>query len=136
VLAPDGARCIIISAGALRADLPANVETIALPCCDGRLDPVAILAALAARGLRRILVEGGAGTISHFFAAGCLDRLHIVVAPLILGTGAASITLPPIERVDEGVRPPTRAHMLGSEVLFDCALTAQRRVIGCAKKST
>src|SRR5579872_7017708 len=36
------------------------------------LDPAAILAALAARGLKRIFVEGGGVTVSRFLAAGAL----------------------------------------------------------------
>ena len=96
----------------------------------------AILAALADRGLRRILIEGGADTVSRFLAARCLDRLHVMVAPIILGTGRSSLTLPPIERVDEAMRAPMRAHMLGDDVLLDCDLSAQRVPIGRAKIST
>ena len=88
-----------------------------------------ILAALAERGFRRILIEGGADTVSRFLAAGCLDRLHIVVAPIILGTGRAGLTLPLIDRVDEALRPSVTTHVLGDEVLFDCdvARSAGRR---------
>jgi riboflavin biosynthesis pyrimidine reductase len=104
--------------------------------------PAAILAALAARGFRRILVEGGARTVSHFLAAGCLDRLHVMVAPLIIGAGPTSVTLPAIERVDQALRAPMRAHVLGDDVLLDCDLSAQRTAFGralatgVAKKST
>ena len=103
---------------------------------DGRIAPGAILAALAARGFARILIEGGADTVSRFLAAGCLDRLHIVIAPIILGSGPASLTLPPIKRVDEAMRAPIRAHVIGEEVLLDCDLSAQRVPIGRAKMST
>ena len=63
------------------------------PCLlsGGRIGPRAILAALAERGLRRILIEGGADTVSRFLAAGCLDRLHVMVAPIILGAGRAEL---------------------------------------------
>ena len=43
--------------------------------------------------LRRILIEGGAHTVSRFIAAGCLDRLHVMVAPIMLGSGQAGMTL-------------------------------------------
>ncbi len=109
---------------------------VALAAADGHIAPAAVLAALAARGLRRVLVEGGARTISGFLSAGCLDRLHVLVAPVILGTGQSSLTLAPIERVDHALRPPTRAYPLGDEVLFDCDLSACRVAIGRAKKST
>ena len=107
-----------------------------LPAADGRLAPAAILAALAARGLRRILIEGGADTVSRFLAAGCLDRLHVMVAPIIIGSGRASFILPEIERAEQALRVPMRAHQIGDEVLFDCDLSAQRVRVGVAKKST
>jgi len=74
--------------------------------------------------------------VSRFLAARCLDRLHILVAPIILGGGRSSLTLPPIERVDEAVRAPMRVHALGGDVLLDCDLSAQRVPIDCAKMST
>jgi hypothetical protein len=39
-----------------------------------RIAPEAILSALHERGLRRILIEGGAETVSRFLVANCLDR--------------------------------------------------------------
>ena len=62
--------------------------------------------ALAERGLRRVLIEGGADTVSRFLAARCLDRLHVMVAPIILGSGRPSFALPPIDRVDQALRAP------------------------------
>lgn len=135
LLADDGARRIVIGCEAGRDDLPAGVEHVALAKRDGQLAPSALLAELAARGLRRILIEGGADTISRFAHAGCLDRLHVVVAPIILGAGRAGINLPSIERVDQAMRTPMRAMALGEEVLLDCDLSAQRRPVGRAKKS-
>jgi riboflavin-specific deaminase-like protein len=135
-LAEDGVRRLVVGAEQHGSALRADVERVVLPADQGQIEPAAILSALAARGLRRILVEGGAGTISRFLEAGCLDRIHIVVAPIILGAGRASLDVKPIERVEQALRPRTRVHMLGEEVLFDCDLSDQRRVIGRAKKST
>jgi riboflavin biosynthesis pyrimidine reductase len=92
------------------------------------------LAALAERGFHRILIEGGADTVSRFLAAGCLDRLHVVIAPIILGAGRTSVSLAPIARVEEAMRAPMRIHKLGEEVLLDCDLSAQR--VAVAKTST
>jgi riboflavin biosynthesis pyrimidine reductase len=116
--------------------LPKGVEVVALAACDGQIEPAAILAALAARGFGRVLIEGGANTVSRFLAAGCMDRLHVVVAPLIIGTGQAGVVLAPIERVDGALRPIVRPHVLGDEVLLDCDFSAQRIPIGRAKIST
>jgi riboflavin-specific deaminase-like protein len=84
------------------------------------LCPHAILEVLAARGLSRIFVEGGGVTVSRFLQAGCLDRLHITVAPMILGSGRPAITLPPVETLAEGRRPTVRRFDFGDDILFDC----------------
>jgi len=144
VLAADGIRRLVITGeSAPGAPLP-GVEIAALPASAGHIAPAAILRALAERGFRRILIEGGANTVSRFLAANCLDRLHVVIAPIIIGAGPSSVTLPPIARVENALRAPIRAHVLGEELLVDCDLSAQRAPIGVmpdhdlglAKKST
>ena len=136
LLAAYGTRRVVVSAVEAPAVLPAGVEVVPLPAREGQLAPAAIVAALAARGFRRILIEGGADTVSRFVAARCLDRLHVLVAPIIRGAGRSSLTLPPIERLDEAMRAPMRVHNLGGDVLLDCDLSAQRLPIGRAKIST
>ena len=85
-------------------------------------DLVALLDQLRNRGLRRVLVEGGGVTVSRFLQAGLLDRLHLTVAPLLIGSGRPSITLAPIVSLDEALRPGCRRFMLGDDVLFDLDL--------------
>jgi len=136
LFASDGVRRLVITAADAKAQHPPGIDIVRLPVADGRLAPDVIVAALAERGLRRILIEGGAETVSRFLRAGCLDRLHVVVAPIIIGDGRPSFILPPIERVDDALRAPMRVHRLGDEVLFDCDLSAQRKPIGFAKRST
>ena len=135
LLAPDGVRRIVITAVGARPPLPPDIEVVGVPRSGDQIAPADILATLAERGLRRILIEGGADTVSRFLAAKCLDRLHVMVAPIILGSGRSSFVLPPIERVDEAVLTPMRIHRLGDDVLFDCDLSAQRVPVGRAKKS-
>ncbi len=91
---------------------------------DGAFRPRDILAALRARGYGFVLVEGGAATVSRFLAAGALDRLHVTVSPLVLGSGRPGLELPPVARVDEALRPPARTYRLGADILFDCDLGA------------
>jgi riboflavin-specific deaminase-like protein len=136
VLTADGSRRLVITTLDAPHELPGGVEHIPIGRHDGQLAPAAIIAALATRGFRRILIEGGADTVSRFVAARCLDRLHVLVAPIILGAGRTSFTLPPIERVDEAVQAPMRVHVLGGDVLLDCDLSAQRIPVGRAKMST
>ena len=84
--------------------------------------PVMVLEALRARGLRRILVEGGAVTVSRFLQDGALTRLHVTVAPMLIGSGRHTLTLPPIASLDQALRPPCRLFHLGDDVLFDLDL--------------
>jgi diaminohydroxyphosphoribosylaminopyrimidine deaminase/5-amino-6-(5-phosphoribosylamino)uracil reductase len=133
-LRDDGVRRLIVTSedAAARMD---GVEQVVLPAQRGHLEPGAILQSLAARGLRRVLIEGGPATVARFLEARCLDRLHVVVAPIILGGGRSSLDLAPITRCEEALRPHTYTHVLGNEVLFDCDLSSQRRPVGLAKKS-
>jgi len=136
LFADDGVRRLFITADGSRATPPPGVEAITLPAEDGNIAPSAIVASLAAAGMRRILIEGGADTVSRFIAARCLDRLHVNVAPVMLGAGGPGIDLPPLERADQAHRMPVRVHKIEDDVLFDCDLSDQRITIGVAKKST
>jgi len=136
MLADDGVRRIIITDDATRPDLPQGLEMVPIRRVDGSIPPQAILDALSGLGFRRVLIEGGANTVSRFLSAGCLDRLHVVVAPIVIGSGPAGFSLAPIETMDQALRFPVRTHSLGPEVLFDCDLSAQRASGGSAKKST
>jgi diaminohydroxyphosphoribosylaminopyrimidine deaminase / 5-amino-6-(5-phosphoribosylamino)uracil reductase len=131
----DGVRRVVVTTEGA-GGVPEGVERIVLPAVRGLVEPAAILASLAERGLRRVLIEGGPATVARFLEARCLDRLHVVVAPIILGGGRSSLDLAPIARCEEALRPHTYTHLLGNEVLFDCDLSGQRRPVGRAKRST
>ena len=114
----DGIRKIwVIGDGVNVHPLP-QVELISLPASDGRIDPLQILQILSAKGLRRVLVEGGAETVSRFMGARCLDRLHLIVAPIVLGSGRPSFNLIPIEHMDQAQRLPVKTHLIGNEIIF------------------
>jgi len=86
------------------------------------LDIGAVLAALARRRLRRIYVEGGGVTVSRFLAAGALDRLHVTVAPLLIGSGIPAFTLPPPPKLCDSLRFAWAVHRLGDDLLLDIPL--------------
>ena len=136
VLGADGVRRIVVTASKTARTTTPGVEIIAMEATDGHIAPATILAGLAERGLRRILIEGGADTVSRFLAAGCLDRLHVLVAPIIIGAGRSGLVLEPIERIDQAMRPPVHTYALGDDMLFDCDLAAQRVPVGRANRST
>jgi riboflavin-specific deaminase-like protein len=125
----DGIRKIWVIGDGVNVHPIPQVELISLPASDGRIDPLQILQILSAKGLRRVLVEGGAETVSRFMGAGCLDRLHLIVAPIVMGSGRPSFNLPPIEHMDQAMRLPVKTHLLGNEIVFDCELQPQRSAI-------
>jgi diaminohydroxyphosphoribosylaminopyrimidine deaminase / 5-amino-6-(5-phosphoribosylamino)uracil reductase len=136
VFTEDGTRRLLFTCEHASKAVAAGVEIVSLPSVGGHMPPIDILAALAQRGLRRVLVEGGAETVSRFLAAGCLDRLHVIVAPIILGGGRPGFVLPPVDRVERAARIPIRSFRLGDDLLFDCDLSTQRKLIGSANRST
>ncbi|MFO1110211.1 MAG: RibD family protein [Bradyrhizobium sp.] len=136
LFAADGVRRFLITAEGSNATVPPGVEIISLPAHDGDIAPSDIASSLRRAGMRRMLIEGGADTLSRFIAARCLDRLHVTVAPVMLGAGGPGIELPPLERADQAHRMPARVHRIDDDVLFDCDLSGQRVVLGAARKST
>lgn len=97
-----------------------RAELLGVPRSDDWIDVQALLSALAARGVRSLLVEGGGVTISRFLRAGALSRLQITIAPVIIGSGRPGVVLPAIARMDEALRPPIRRFEFGDDVLFEC----------------
>lgn len=123
VLQDTGERRIIVQAvDRPRAD---GVEVVTLPRGDWIAAPD-IVAALRALGLNKLLVEGGSITIAQFLEADLLDRLHVAVAPLLIGAGPQGISLPPVARLSQARRPHTNVYNLGSDILFDCAVGTDR----------
>jgi diaminohydroxyphosphoribosylaminopyrimidine deaminase / 5-amino-6-(5-phosphoribosylamino)uracil reductase len=102
-----------------RADAPIVVP---IEAERGLLPPCRILRALHERGLLTILIEGGGTTISAFLRAAEVHRLHVIVAPMLIGPGRAAFQWPAIDRLEQALRLSMTAHPLGGDVLFDCVL--------------
>jgi diaminohydroxyphosphoribosylaminopyrimidine deaminase / 5-amino-6-(5-phosphoribosylamino)uracil reductase len=101
-----------------------RAEVVRVPVANGELALDALLAALHARALWSVFVEGGGTTVSRFLAAGLLDRLHVAVAPLVTGNGRRGLDLPARDKIAECLRPSHRVFTMGGDVLFDCDLRA------------
>ena len=111
-----------------RKDAGDPADILSLPVTDqGTIDPVDLIAHLRHQGLMRILVEGGGVTVSRFLEARALDRLHVTVAPLVIGSGRPSLTLRPITWLSEALRPRHRIFRLGNDVLFDLEFKERQR---------
>ena len=86
IYVPDAEQDRIHGQLAQTADAAAGIEVI------GAGDPLsirAVLADLAGRGVRRLMVEGGGTVLAQFLAEGLADELDLVVAPVFVGDPAA-----------------------------------------------
>ena len=130
-LLTDGrARTIVFTGPGLAGkhpQLPRGVEVVEAELRDDAFILQGVLDGLAARGLSRVFVEGGGVTVSRFLDARLLDRLHITVAPKIIGSGVPALNLSPIETLADVLHTPARHFALGADQLFDCSLESRRR---------
>lgn len=93
---PEGAPILIATAAperlAARFAGAAQVDILAVPAGEGgRLDLAALLAALAARGLTRLMVEAGPVLANAFAKAGFCDEFVLLSAPHAVGRGRLAI---------------------------------------------
>ena len=91
---------------------------------DGSADLHALRAALSQRGLNVLFVEGGGVTVSRFISQGCLERLHLSIAPVIIGAGRPGLQLPRSRVMRDCLRPSGRVFRMGADVLWDLDLRA------------
>jgi diaminohydroxyphosphoribosylaminopyrimidine deaminase / 5-amino-6-(5-phosphoribosylamino)uracil reductase len=112
------ARC---EADAVRAVGREQVLAVAGLWRDDEAGPrlAAAVAALHARGLRLLFVEGGGVTVSRFLAQGCLDRLHLAVAPVVIGDGRPGLRFAGPARMTDCLRPRCTVHPMGGDQLWD-----------------
>ena len=120
----DGAPTLLACAeDAGGPDRVGTAEVLRLPrSAASGLDLPVLLDRLAARGLKRVLVEGGGITVSRFLTAGVLDRLHVTIAPLLLGEGVPGFTLPGVDRPEQARRVIWTPYRLGADILLDIPL--------------
>lgn len=87
--APPDARTILITSDQSDPDRRAEFAAVAdVVTCSGELaDPTALRRALAERGLRRILCEGGPTLFGELAGARVVDELCLSISPLLVGPG-------------------------------------------------
>ena len=97
-----------------------TVEVVPVPASDGQFDLHALMALFHQRSFRRVFVEGGGVTISHFLKANLMDRLHIAMAPILIGGGRPTIGRSLGPTLASCPRPVVQTYSLGADWLFDC----------------
>ncbi|MFJ7275489.1 RibD family protein [Kitasatospora sp. NPDC098663] len=79
----------------------------------------ALLDDLAARGVERLMVEGGGQIHTQFLSQGLVDEIHLAVAPLLVGDADAPRFLYPADYPGGSTR---RMRLLGTEAVGDVVL--------------
>ncbi len=102
----------LLSATSAACDWPANVSVFV-----GDWTPARVVAKLAEHGVQAVLVEGGSRVHAAFVASGLVDRMLMIVAPVVLG-GAA---LPVVTGVTAARQAYTlvQTKPLGEDVLLE-----------------
>jgi diaminohydroxyphosphoribosylaminopyrimidine deaminase/5-amino-6-(5-phosphoribosylamino)uracil reductase len=119
----DGPETLVLCAPeASGGDKVGQARVVRVARGDEGLSVRAILTALRERGLRRIFVEGGGVTVSRFLTACALDRLHVTIAPLLVGSGVPAFRLPPTSSLAAGRRFAWSYYQMGADVLMDIPL--------------
>jgi riboflavin biosynthesis pyrimidine reductase len=76
-----------------------------------RVDPAVVLDVLNARGLRRVLTEGGPSLLGLLIERDLLDELCVTIAPILVGGSARRISA----GTGEAHTRMRRSHLLGDD---------------------
>lgn len=124
--APPDARTIVITTAQAPADRRAELATRADVIVAGQetVDLKAAVSALAERGHRRMLAEGGPHLLAQLVEAGLMDELCLTIGPLMAGPGANRIVAgAPSEGSGSPPLPLTLAHVLEDDGFLLCRYT-------------
>jgi riboflavin biosynthesis pyrimidine reductase len=109
-------------AEAAGGDVPADRVLVVGPGVGHEVDLAAGLAALAERGLARVLTEGGPTLLGDLLTADLVDELCVTTTPVVVGRGPGRIVAGaapsgvPAGPSGAATRPPRLAHLLHSPV--------------------
>ncbi|MDO5498304.1 MAG: GTP cyclohydrolase II [Propionibacteriaceae bacterium] len=100
---------------------PEWVEVVRLPR-PGPAAPAEILELLRARGLTRVLVEGGGRLVSSFVAAGAVDRLYLTTAAVLIGDGVPGLRFDGADELNNALRGAARHFRMGADICTEMVL--------------
>jgi diaminohydroxyphosphoribosylaminopyrimidine deaminase / 5-amino-6-(5-phosphoribosylamino)uracil reductase len=84
----DGGNALVVTAGTHNEAWPPGTQWLPMPDGEARVDLVALLHALADRGVNEVHVEAGAKLNGALLQAGLIDELLLYVAPALIGDPA------------------------------------------------
>jgi len=110
-------------------DIPVNAKARTSPGGFLHLrthDVAAVLAALNAKGIRHVLIEGGPALTSAFLAAGYVDEIHAYIAPKLLGDGKSAVAPFEVETLADA----PEFHTVAVKKLGEDAFLLARKSVG------
>ncbi|MBF6435905.1 pyrimidine reductase family protein [Nocardia cyriacigeorgica] len=110
------------AAPAIRKQQLADAGAEVIEAGDVAVSPQAAMAALAERGLTRVLCEGGPRLFGDLLVADCIDELCLTTSPVLIGGTAARIALS---------REEFRVTMRPAHILLDEDATMLIRWVRC-----
>ena len=130
--APPDARTIVVTTARAPADRRAGLARHAdvIVAGDETVDLKAAVAALAGRGYRRLLTEGGPHLLAQLAGAGLMDELCLTVGPLMAGPGASRIVAGGPGTGPAAPVPLTLAHVLEDNGFLLCRYVRQDHLSG------
>jgi riboflavin biosynthesis pyrimidine reductase len=98
---------------------------------NGRVDLRDLVRLLAIRGIRSLLVEGGAGIITSMLEVRLCDRLVVCIAPRVLGRGIDAVGDLGIERLQDALSfSSIKVTPCGEDVIIDGHLAGVASLAG------
>lgn len=105
----------------------AGVDVLAVPAGPDGLDVAAVLAGLHERGVRSVLLEGGARVAASCIAADLVDEVVAHIAPALLGAGAPVLGDAGITTITEALRlTTTDVVRLGDDIAVTATVRRER----------
>jgi riboflavin-specific deaminase-like protein len=121
--AGEGARLIYVPGEGVLAlrDRLGGLPGVAVIAAGDPLSLDAVLADLAGRGVRRLMVEGGGSVLAQFLAQGLADELDLVIAPVFVGDPEAPRIIGS-PGLSPGSGPGHRMHLAETRLIGDVVL--------------